>query len=363
MLEMNKEYTYKEICSVLGWKESSGNQKKKQIKEVEDSYEFYHPENKKTHKPKKSYIFTKQLKEPELQDRRKNNGAKNYFPDEDFEYLFRTVLNAGFNRNEYFQRGKLNEIYMTSSLIYKEFGLDIYSFFNRMFFLYKPEDKDMRYLFEDICMDAVKANTITRICKRMGYKRNSLPKGIMKQTNSKNKIMIPANELLPYYEEYMANYLRMYNYASEFEAVRGGDYSNIVELIQACFEEDFKVYGVKRYNLITIDSEVIDIDDFEYNPVKKAKLQREFRFIVLESIMKTVRKRCIEERAYKKQLNVEEKRLLLEYFKQMLRDDDVAGLQELSNPRYKEAIIEPYKKVDEAIKKMEEAVANKPAEE
>lgn len=71
----------------------------------------------------------------------------------------------------------------------------------------------------------------------------------------------------------------------------------------------------------------------------------------------------MEERAYKKQLNVEEKRLLLEYFKQMLRDDDVAGLQELSNPRYKKAIIEPYKKVDEAIKKMEEAVANKPAEE
>ena len=107
----------------------------------------------------------------------------------------------------------------------------------------------------------------------------------------------------------------------------------------------------------------MNIDDFEYNPAKKAKLQNEFRFVVLESIMKTVRKRCMEERAYKKQLNVEEKRLLLEYFKQMLRDDDVAGLQELSNPRYKKAIIEPYKKVDEAIKKMEEAVANKPAEE
>lgn len=172
-----------------------------------------------------------------------------------------------------------------------------------------------------------------------------------------------AAALLAFGSDRMANYLRMYNYASEFEAVRGGDYSNIVELIQECFEEDFKVYGVKRYNLITIDSEVVNIDDFEYNPAKKAKLQNEFRFVVLESIMKTVRKRCMEERAYKKQLNVEEKRLLLEYFKQMLRDDDVAGLQELSNPRYKKAIIEPYKKVDEAIKKMEEAVANKPAEE
>lgn len=37
MLELNQEYTYKKICEVLGWKESSGNQKKKQIKEVEDT--------------------------------------------------------------------------------------------------------------------------------------------------------------------------------------------------------------------------------------------------------------------------------------------------------------------------------------
>lgn len=59
MLELNKEYTYKEICSVLGWKQSTGNQKMKQIREIEASYEFFHPENKKTHKPKKSYIFTR----------------------------------------------------------------------------------------------------------------------------------------------------------------------------------------------------------------------------------------------------------------------------------------------------------------
>ena len=68
MLKLNQEYTYKKICEELGWRESSGNQKQKQIQEIEASFEFYHPENKKTHKPKKSYIFTKQLKEPELKD-------------------------------------------------------------------------------------------------------------------------------------------------------------------------------------------------------------------------------------------------------------------------------------------------------
>lgn len=63
MLELNKEYTYKEIIELLGWEEKAGNSKKAQINEIESAYEFYHPMNKKTHKEKKSYIFTKQLRE------------------------------------------------------------------------------------------------------------------------------------------------------------------------------------------------------------------------------------------------------------------------------------------------------------
>ena len=103
MLKLNQEYTYKKICEELGWKESSGGQKQKQIKEIESSFEFYHPENKKTHKPKKSYIFTKQLKEPELEDKRKTNSGVKRVPDGVFEYLFKCVLSSGVQRNEYHQ--------------------------------------------------------------------------------------------------------------------------------------------------------------------------------------------------------------------------------------------------------------------
>ena len=57
MLELNKEYTYKEIIEILGWKYfSGGDSKKAQIKEIESVFEYYHPINKKTHKEKKSYI-------------------------------------------------------------------------------------------------------------------------------------------------------------------------------------------------------------------------------------------------------------------------------------------------------------------
>lgn len=64
MLELNKEYTYSQICEIVGWEQKAGNSKKAQIKEIERCFEWYHPMNKKTHKEKKSYIFTKQLREP-----------------------------------------------------------------------------------------------------------------------------------------------------------------------------------------------------------------------------------------------------------------------------------------------------------
>lgn len=62
-LELNKEYTYPQICEILGWEQKAGNSKKAQIHEIESAYEFYHPINKKTHKQKKSYIFKRKIRD------------------------------------------------------------------------------------------------------------------------------------------------------------------------------------------------------------------------------------------------------------------------------------------------------------
>ena len=96
---LNTEYTYKQLCELLGWKNySGGNGKKAQIKEIESSFEFYHPMNKKTHKEKKSYIFTKQLKdlvEPSVQNNGGSNNNKNITPMMD--YLLRIASEKEFN--------------------------------------------------------------------------------------------------------------------------------------------------------------------------------------------------------------------------------------------------------------------------
>ena len=76
-LELNKEYTYPQICETVGWKQTTGNSKMAQIREIEDANEYYHPINKKTHKPKKSYIFTKKLRDLVEPSRENNGGAHN----------------------------------------------------------------------------------------------------------------------------------------------------------------------------------------------------------------------------------------------------------------------------------------------
>ena len=75
-LELNKEYTYSQICETVGWAQSAGNSKKAQINEIESAYEYYHPGNKKTHKPKKSYIFTRKLRDL-IEPSRENSAGNN----------------------------------------------------------------------------------------------------------------------------------------------------------------------------------------------------------------------------------------------------------------------------------------------
>lgn len=61
----------------VGWEQTTGNSRLAQIREIEDAYEYYHPVNKKTHKAKKSYIFTKKLRDLVKPSRENNGGAHN----------------------------------------------------------------------------------------------------------------------------------------------------------------------------------------------------------------------------------------------------------------------------------------------
>lgn len=93
-LELNKDYTYKQICEALGWKYyTGGTAKQAQIREIEDAFEFKHPINKKTQREKKSYIFTKQLRELKKPKRGGIYNTKAIKPMMD--YLMQTDIRTG----------------------------------------------------------------------------------------------------------------------------------------------------------------------------------------------------------------------------------------------------------------------------
>lgn len=92
-LELNREYTYKQICEVMGWKCTTGTAKQAQIREIESAFEFEHPMNKKTHKQKKSYVFKKQLR---ALNKPKHGGVRNTkFIQSMMDYLMQTDIITG----------------------------------------------------------------------------------------------------------------------------------------------------------------------------------------------------------------------------------------------------------------------------
>lgn len=366
MLELNHEYTYQEICRELGWNVSSGAQKIKQIKVLEESYKFYHPENKKTHKPKKSYIFTEQLKEPVISDGRKNNGTESSFPLDEFEYLFKCILVGGVQRNYYFERGIMNEIYVSNALLYKEFGFDIYGYFSEVFYgdFWNPRVNKIKNLFQDICLSAARSATVTRLCRLLGCEKNTLPKGILRHLNSQNTILMPANELMPIYQEYMGECLRKYECRSEIQAIKRGLYFEITDAITDRFIEEKDLYGVRRYNRIEINMDYIMT--FKKNANKKWQLQRKFRRVVVESIYQSVRRRCLDLKEYSQKLAPVEKLILLNYFRQMLQKMILMQEYKEKMEQLRTQIEEAYaddEEIIEFIKKRNERIAKEKARE
>lgn len=366
MLELNHEYTYQEICRKLGWNVSSGAQKIKQIKVLEESYKFYHPENKKTHKPKKSYIFTEQLKEPVISDGRKNNGTESSFPLDEFEYLFKCILVGGVQRNYYFERGIMNEIYVSNALLYKEFGFDIYGYFLEVFYgdFWNPRVNKIKNLFQDICLSAARSATVTRLCRLLGCEKNTLPKGILRHLNSQNTILMPANELMPIYQEYMGECLREYECRSEIQAIKRGLYFEITDAITDRFINEKDLYGVRRYNRIEINMDYIKT--FKKNANKKWQLQRKFRRVVVESIYQSVRRRCLDLKEYSQKLAPVEKLILLNYFRQMLKKMILMQEYKEEMEQLRTQIEETYaddEEIIEFIKKWNERIAKEKARE
>lgn len=323
MLELNKEYTYPKICETLGWKKQSNESKDIQIRAIESAYEFYHPINKKTHKEKKSYIFTKKLQEIELVDNRKNNGAKLAFPQEEFDYLLNCILKKGIERNKYFHRSSGCPVYVSNTVIYQEFGFNCYVLLDMVNVSDKDEDYEVfNKLFKEIVFQSVKNNTVTKICKKFGYLRNSIPKGILRNDRKcsrtkKNVVTIPDDGLLNKYDSYEKEYIENRGYKSIADIISNELYSDMMKYIKGRFAEK-KIYGVTKLNRIELSDDMHkEVSDFRIDTETKEKYQEHFREIILDSVEKTVLNRINGAKKYSFKMNCEQKSILKDYFEQL----------------------------------------------
>lgn len=339
MIKLNIEYTYKELCVELdlSYQPANNNTKKKQIKCIEDSYEFYHPINPKTKKPKKSYIFTKQIKEFILEDGRKNNGGfrensgrKSLIPEEEFDYLWKVMVSEAYKKNKYIERSWLNKVYFSNTLLFEMFGFSYSHYLKKAKF--EEDDDVVKNVFQNIVYEALKANTITRLCKRYGFNKNSLPKGILRSKNSvKLGQMIDDDELLDEYNEIEAKILKEMNCYSIIDAVRQGKYKRLMDGIQSEFSSK-KKYNVQKFNVIKVEDFSV-IENGENFGDKKLieEYRNHFRQVILSSVEKSCLNRIKNNQKYKLKLNEKQKELLKKYLYNMLSESEPVCIKTLEH--------------------------------
>lgn len=263
-LELNKEYTYKEICDVFGWIKQSSDSKKAQIKQIESCYEFYHPMNKKTKKPKKSYIFTAKIKDMEEIKHggaREGAGRKTNMQEE-FDIILKCYLHKEFNKNTYFNYvlGYENIFYFSKSSMYKFFGAnkDIYGV---------KDDKNVNKQIYETIMDKYQSQVTTLIWDKV--KRNKdigLSKGIITyKSNNKNSAEVHDEEL-DTYNRYQSIYLEECKFKSLRDVVKNGQWKEMQNWISDKFE---------KYDRVICTEKIIyknDLDlEYDIEKVKEAR--------------------------------------------------------------------------------------------
>lgn len=337
MIELNAEYTYEEICEEVGWSYQRTNNKTKQnqIDCIESSFEWFHPINKKTKKPKKSYIFTKQLKEPELEDGRKNNGgyrdnagAKALLSEEEFDILWTAKCYGNYMLNFYGDRDFYDRITFTNSELFKDFGFDLYSELRRV--KYEDDDNKVKWIFEEILYSKLKANTITKLTSRYDYPANNLPKTVLRNVSGIQKKKKEDKELLALYDAYEKEILEEYKCKNLNDARIKGVSDEVKNLIAEKFES-IKKYGVIKLNVIpacdidfsvfeqhanmSIDVKADKAKEYHLLNTQAEELKVKFHNIIIESFEKAVLKRIFKPEKYKKKLTWEQRKLLLIYLK------------------------------------------------
>lgn len=368
MLELNKEYTYSQICEILGWEQKAGNSKKAQIHEIESAYEFYHPVNKKTHKPKKSYIFTSKIRdlvEPSKSNCGGAHNTKNIQPMVEYlqakfdldsswysftdwyctklELMNRGICNAPYHDDEVdvvceecnISDGKLFTEYVSAakselknmflkSLCYME-KKDMITYYDEIKFIYQLGERTLGDVITDCLNDDVK-ELETIVCNEMNEEHNLTQKMKGRQLL---KIIYGRKKLTDDFNEFRILYLNDF-------LLEHDDALKMLNDELSCQHETYH----PDYNSICSDRQIVDyrrgirITDMELENGDIDALALEITNRIRTKVRRTLRKSY---RKFMKQADIEaiEKALFQHYDANFddgflyLTEDDISDIEQI----------------------------------
>ena len=275
---------------------------------------------------------------------RESAGRKALLPDEEFEFLWKVVVSRAYDLNKYYERDRYDKVYFTNTMLFTGFGFQYGYFLKKANF--KADDNIVQYVFSDIVYNALKANTVTRLCKRYNLRKNSLPKGILRSRSKyRPKQIINDDKLLPIWEQLEKQELEALECSSIPDAVKKGKYETLMNNIKMEFELK-RYYNVQKYNVIQVTD--FDLESigrrFGYDSMERydklLQYQNHFKQVIFESVERSVMRRIEDtEDSYKIKLNTKQRELLKSYLDNMLdRKESVINTIEIKDYDWLEKI-------------------------
>lgn len=279
-LEFGKEYKYPEVCDVFGWKVQTGKNriKEKQEAELDRCYKFYHPINPKTHKKKKSYIFTEKLSDIDMSDKRggarDNAGRTNAIDYRAISFLLTHIICYQKENNkmeEIYKDGKLY-IYFINYDMQAKLGWTvnqnkvIYQEWEKM-----PEYKtctwsnkkrdydDIADWLSEIVRQKVYANT-TKQLTRFGNVGK-----VCRYIDAIDKKVKYSVEMYKLYGEYRDKYIRDKGYSSIRQLIKSGKWNDMTDGFCAEMENKWSTQFGKPTKIKVANYLEIEIDEQRYN--------------------------------------------------------------------------------------------------
>lgn len=288
----------------LGWECSTGAQRQRQMIALLESFEYHHPISAKTGKVKtKSYVFTKQLKEPVLEDGRCRNGRTSELLECEIGILIDFAI-SNYSLTEPVKVANGNTEYrLFTTDVYRAFGLEPYALLNRMD--YSSVDKIVQVIFEGIVIDAVRNNSTARLKRICGKTGGALKKGLVQKKPKAQDSKYGYVEADVHLDEYQAEFdaymdddlIGLYEVG---EIARKGMYHSVDREVMDRLRKKVGNTALYKANVIQIDTDRYGARRWDsiFNVSRYLGAVNQFIRVVLRSIDRTVAKRREDPHAY-----------------------------------------------------------------